>query len=380
MIESTDIVLKRNKTESILYNVIYILTVIGLFLLNWDKTNEKNEQILLWSVRGITSLYILILFLLVTIKRLAFSRNEFFVGLCILFLATIVGVIGGFNAIQFMLLPFFLCTALYVTKSDMRLNHHVINVSLVLIFISFIIQFSIFRFQNRPMLSIGDPNYSGYFIFCVYLFCRKVGRKKMSYLFLILGAITLSRAFLLAFFVYLLLSYFKKWQKPFKKMGFAITLILSNVILLVMGHFFIVSFSKERQQEIEIRRDLSEIFSYKDDSNYHRFLANKSFWEDVLKNPKKNLYGRKQEEYNENVFPTIPHNTVFQVLVEYGILVGTLYLLCLFYLFRLNYNDTNIPYTISILIYFLFLGGAVFGLLLVFLFIILGIKQPILKT
>jgi len=127
-------------------------------------------------------------------------------------------------------------------------------------------------------------------------------------------------------------------------------------------------------------RNTSSLTNYKDKSNLYRFAADLLFVKDVVSNPQKNFFGRNVDEYVSNVFQNIPHNSIFQLILYYGIFASILYLFLLLKVFKRLYNEDNIPYFISILLYFLFLGGAITGSSIILLVFILSLKSYDKKT
>jgi len=363
----SEITAERNKVESLFCNIIYILTVIGLFFVNRDP----NEEIWIISVRMISFAYILILILLLLSLRLHFSHKELIIIMFLFVVSVLISFAGSRGILHFALLAIYMGVAFFVVKRKASLNKRMVNISLLLIFISFVIQLSTFRFHARPVLSIIDPNFSGFYIFLVFLLCRKMNMKMMSYVFLFMGALTLSRNFYLAVFVFFLFTHMKKLCFFFLKLKFVNVVIFSHVALLIMGFYFVLTFD----DQIYYDQTLSRIAQVEDRANFYRFSANIFFWHDLLNSPFDSFYGREVEEYAENVFAVVPHNVLFKTIMSYGLFVGIVYLLCMFYLFKLNYSVMNMPYIISLLMYFLFLGAGAVNLDLVFIFIILSINS-----
>lgn len=367
---------KSFKSNSFFLHLFYILTTIALYFLNNNRTDSFNEFILNSILSVFTLVFSISLVILFLYGLLKFKKTDLinFVLIFIVFLLTLL--FRKYLSIHFI----YLLSGYYVFKNKCNLNSNLVKVSVYLTLTSIIIQLCIFNFYGRPVLSHWDPNYSGFYIFTFFLFCRKYGFKKISILVGFLGFLTLSRNYLLAIVVFTFCSFdfIGTIIKRIRMANFYLIFFIGIGLPLIIGTLYL-SKAEEGEIEVNYENDAGRLLNFKDKSNEHRFLANALFIEDLSSHPRLYLWGRDLEVYTQQVFMNSPHNSFFQLILNYGLFFTFFYMLLFGGLINESLlNKENIPYVFSLLIYFIFLGGGIYGMQIIYLFFVL--KNNVRKT
>lgn len=360
------------KSEVFCYNFIFALTIIGLFVLNWDKSNAFNNAFLVIAVRIISLIFVCIAFLLVAINKIHFTYRDFLRSSVALILAVFIPLYTGRSVFESIFLIVFIIIAYYVSKSPLKLNKSLLLFLIIITFISFVIQLSVYRSENRIVLSIGESNYTGFAIFFLFLLCQMANCKKLGLIAIFLGILTLSRNFVLSVLLFYIFDQVEILKRFVIRIGIINVLFVSHILLFFLSLYFVSNFKSQDKNE---ERNLHSYTTYEDKSNYYRFLANILFVNEIVQHPQENLLGRDRDEYVKNVFVNIPHNSIFQIILYYGLLLGGIYIFLLLYFFKISVNSDNVPIIMGLLFYFLFLGGGLSGMYIILLAYVLALSR-----
>lgn len=342
------------KLGPISFYLLISYTFFSIYILNNDKDFYSFSLI----INGVALIIIFTFFL---IKYFFEKNNISYLHLFLLFLLIFFSLINSIYLEKINLhFVFVFILLLFVNEAPSKINKKIKNTIIFFCSLSIIYQLYNFRFlEITPTLSWKDPNYSGFFLFLFFLFLRGVGNKYLSYLFLILGFLTISRSYILAV---LILFFFEKinairsFFNLLKINNFFYSLFLSFLGLLVLGN--IISNQEEHTIEYSVSSKLSTL---NDSSNHHRFRANEEFYKDLLKNPEHYFFGYNKEKYIENVYINTPHNAFLITVINYGLLFSFFYIILCGIIFNKILSESNSPAFFAIFSYYCFLGAGFHG-------------------
>lgn len=210
-------------------------------------------------------------------------------------------------------------------------------------YILYLYNVPIFSIRTTFISENGFSDFSSYLLLFAFLIATKINAKKLSYIFLILGAITLTRGFFIAIFIYYLIKYLKKYINL--NLNFVYILFFLSILLLLLSHLLIGIEPEQHSQSI------SRFFTY-DNNIYLRF----KMYLDVLNlvfNDFINIifgYGSNYPEVKNIGF--VIHNGLLHIIMESGLLFTSILMFILYKLLTKNYN--NIEYYFSIATFTLF--------------------------
>lgn len=238
-------------------------------------------------------------------------------------------VVGSFDTSLLMVflsigpVYFFDVIAAKIKEVDRKSMLGVIFVSVI----GVVLQLCIFRYEGRPNMSY-EINQSASYLFLLLLLCDFLKFKKTGVLVFILGALLLSRLFLLSSFVFLFLKYFKKFLPPFIfRISFTKIIILFFIITSIFSFWYAVNMADNMGETSD---SSSRLKSVNDGSNLVRFLINMKILEGVYEGDDQlimNGYGNLTDNtaYIDEYLGQ-PHNEPVKHIAQYGI-IFTLFLL-----------------------------------------------------
>lgn len=356
--------------NTLIYHVVYFLTLISLFFLNNDRTSS-NEKKLNLVLSFFTFIFILLLGVLIFNRLYRVNKKTLiYMLMCILCCFVVFGI-RSYIVIHWVYL--FIC--FYIAKSEQLLNRKIVKITIFLAFCSVLFQMIYFRTSDgRFVLSYIDPNYSGYFIFCLFLFSWYCGCRKIALCLAVCGVFTLSRNFILAIGVFFLVNKIEIIKKKFSHFNYMTLLLLGYVILFIVSSWYISEFAEIAMTSTNDKKDVTQVV---DRSNLDRFTANLLFIEDFSENVKEYFWGTDLESYTNKVFRNSPHNSLLQLILNYGLFFSIFYILILSNLFRQYQKCSNFfPAYASLLVYFLILGGGIYGIQVIWLSFIFKSSLP----
>lgn len=191
------------------------------------------------------------------------------------------------------------------------------TISIVMLFIYNI------TYDGRHFLSDTlDANYSGYYIFLLFVISDKFGYKIMSKIIAFIGFFTLSRNYILAIIMYIILDFnvLKRSCQYILKKKYINFITLS--LICIIGVIFITYWYTGNFDYSMINKYSSSYrnFNLWDGSNNTRFNGNIIFFNEILENRKIYLWGINEIQYMENVRTIFPHNAYFLGIIRFGVL------------------------------------------------------------
>lgn len=349
------------KLNSFIYHLVFLLTLVSLFFLNNDRTSS-NEITLNIILAFFTFVFLILLVTLFFYKLYIVERKVLiYIFLCVCSCYWVY-LVRNYVIVHWI----YLLISFYITFSSINLNKKVLRISVYLSFCSVVLQLVCFRFSGRPVLSYIDPNYSGYYIFCLFLFTWFNNYKKIALCLLLCGLVTLSRNFILAVVVFFLVANSSYIRKVVLRFNYTSLLLFGYVILFIISTLYIAKFSEEIiQGTTNLEKDITQIV---DRSNLDRFTANILFIDDFTGNMKKYYWGIDTETYTKNVFRNGPHNSLLQLILNYGLFFSFFYFLILSTIFSRYHKSLKfVSAYSSLIVYFLLLGGGIYGIQVIWL-------------
>jgi hypothetical protein len=235
-----------------------------------------------------------------------------------------------------------------------RTNLNYIHVICIL---SLILQFFFYSSgDGRPKLAY-EINLSGAYLFLFFIASDILNNKHGKLLVIVLSLFTLSRLLIFSIVLYYLIKYSKKYFKSLLKKLNAISLIIASYIFIALFSFWYVVSVKSA---IDYDTSINRIATLNDGSNKLRFLANTMAIAAIYKYPlsAKTLFGSGSvENYIKESKGAliIPHNELFDAIIEFGIIMVFFFALFSFPFFNNVISYSNVEYLIPVLFYTLIL-------------------------
>lgn len=181
--------------------------------------------------------------------------------------------------------------------------------------------------DNRGyLLSVPDPNYTGYWIFLWVVFMDLAKKRKYAVILGLLGLFTLSRNYLLVVFMYVVISRIKIIKSMLymllKKLhiNFILACIFSTIIVLYTTLSFVSNTdTTDLAQNDGTVSMIDRLTTLKDGSNWERMTANIIFLYELDTYPDDYILGYGNLHYKETI-ANVPHNAFFLGIVNYGII------------------------------------------------------------
>lgn len=249
------------------------------------------------------------------------------------------------------------------------------------IFLMQLIIATILKGQLLTTSFIRDNNYTGYFIFFLYVFFLYT-KKKRWLLWCFLALFTYSRATIIATILLMFLYFLQGKKEIFNKKSnlkiLKICFLVGQILIIPISYFFVNKFNNINYQ-YELVQGFNRLNNIMDNSNYLRFMLNILAFESI--NVKHLLIGLQDLTFagidlyaGKTLFP---HNTLLALYIHLGMVVSIIYIYKYIKLFEKYNYGKMMPIYFSLIIFQLFLGPSSFyGVeLLVFMIIIIGINQ-----
>lgn len=337
----------------LLSNILFIIPIIQLFFI--DRSNEGLDS-MMYHIANLVSLVFISAFLAYfsLLRKLKFSYINYFL------IAILIGL-SILKTSQSDFSPYFiyLIAAFFVSKHKIEISPKVIEISILLSFLSLLFQFIQSFGRERLGNSAIDPNFSGYYFFLFFLLCWKMNFKKIGVIIISIGLMTLSRNFLLAILLFSIFSAnaIQVLCRKLKILNYYLLVLISMSLLLIGGLYYL----KNVKIDYRYSNSSDRLLDVKDESNQERFLINTIVVSNIYADPYNFLWGKSQSEYKAKLYKKFPHNAFLALIIGHGLLLSIVYLIFFGKIFNQNF-DANIPYIFSLFAYFLFLtGGAISG-------------------
>ena len=269
----------------------------------------------------------------------------------------------------------------YIIKYYKPETSNINTLYFVFIIIGTIWQFHNFKTNdNRAYLSsVGDPNYSGYYLFLWT--CLAIMSKKwiLTILIMIISLKTYSRNYFIAIILFLILKVdkidklttkiFSKFKLSFRKLS-----VISMMLVLLLGHAFLLNVDLSSLANVNnLGTYKSRFTSFIDGSNYYRFYANEVFIGELTNKFSKYIWG-----YNDILYKTtisnVPHNAFLLGMLKYGI-AFIIYFILYSRIVDKNVFKKSLRIYIPVFIYISILGLGLSGIDIILLAILVKINE-----
>ena len=221
---------------------------------------------------------------------------------------------------------------------------------------SYVCQYFLFKVSTRITSSFLDPNIAGYYLFLCFVIFRSANHKLLSLVAFMCGALSLSRNFYLAVFVFEILNipsvqHFFKYKLRFKSPE-AVSLL--SLILIIAISIVFVNIANPNET---IGSSSERLLNIHDGSNYSRAKANLEmlgrlaegdFW--------LNGQGNEMDGLTEHR----PHNAFLRAIYRYGFALSMLAFVGFFFVMKFNVIF-NYAFFISIFSYYTLLNDFITG-------------------
>jgi len=234
-------------------------------------------------------------------------------------------------------------------KENLRYIH-------LLAVLSILIQFLIFtHVDGRPRLAY-EINHSGAYLFLLFIAADILGSKWVKLLVMALSLFILSRLLIFSIVIYYLVKYGKKY--------FAKVIPKLNATWMALGCFALISlislwYTSSIQSSVSYETGFNRIVRLNDGSNQVRFNANALVLRTISNSPADPQvlfgYGPVQNFLKEKKFPNMPHNELFDSIVEFGLLTVIFFSFLTLPVFNKLVSFANLEYFIPLLFYTLIL-------------------------
>lgn len=274
----------------------------------------------------------------------------------ILFIISIALFIKG--SFQSSFLNSFLClfAFFYIEKLSFEITSfrkRILDILYYLVCFSFIIQFLIFDFRGRPTLSY-EINLSGAYLFLFFLYSDSIGKRSGKILIIILSLFMLSRLLIFAIMVFYIVRIGKKLLFSIRT-KFSLTFII--FVAYISFSFYTAWYILNFIPTISYQDDISRVVNLNDGSNLIRFSTNAKVLASIGTLDEKLIwgYGDVHGRNYRKVFHAMPHNEVFDFLVEFGLIALLAFAFITVPIFGRYLNYLTLEYYVSLLFYGLFL-------------------------
>lgn len=253
------------------------------------------------------------------------------------------------------------------------------NVKLALVmFLCLIVYYSYVQnwflgFSFRAVYNSSDPNVSSMYILFAFFLAQKMKLVKISILLVFIGALTISRNFIIAIFLFYLVSFFKDklWIFGGK------TLTLFNMTVISSIAIVILSFTlfNTNNYSMGSGADSQRLTNINDESNHSRFKVNREAINSLASSPETFFYGLGLNYHSNSQYKVAHkvHNGFLDATATYGLLFSffTLFLASM----QIKRNVENLPYLLSYGFFTSFLPGLMATIYLIVFVLILSVKE-----
>ncbi len=364
--------------KNIFENILIISIVAILYIIPVSTIEGDNYNIFYY-----TRLIFIVFFLFLFLKRLKI-RTHYLVFVAVFLFRFVI-----YKEVSFNLILLTSCIYIFDYLLEKDINYDKINKIINIASLVFLVQIIITMIYNKKIQTtslIGDNNYTGYFIFFLFIYFFYT-KKKIWILWFTLAMFTFSRATIIAVCIVLILGIIEKSKKIVIKKETSVKIvgtlvILGQIIIIPISYMFVQKFNNYDYTYTYVQ-GFQRLSNLMDNSNYFRFMVNilaiKSF------SPLNLLIGLKENTFEGINFvkgkTLFPHNTMLGLYIHFGMVVSFIYILKYIKLYKKCNNVSTIPIYLALITYQIFLGPSSFyGIeLLVFMLVIKGIDKYLEK-
>lgn len=338
------------------------LSIVSIYFTNrspeWSSFNAIGDVFL-------TVLMLVLLFWSFSVNRIL--KNFFIIYVIIIGASAISFLFSGIFNIHWL----YLVICLEIIRLNIVFTGRSLHLVCVLGFLAILIQVSIFRFDDgRPVLSIGDPNYSAYYVFIFLLFAHASRKPLMESVLIAIMLLSLSRTAFIALILFGAYVFLRNYYNCYPKIN---KWIYFCMVLLGPIFYSLIFVWSGIDIDIAYTSDVNRLTSFADQSNMDRSLANINFFEYIYNNPISIVSGVDIDYYTNNIFRNAPHASVYALIFNYGIFYMLSVFLAVIMIIRSVDNKFSISMLgASLLPWMIFLGGVLFGPQIIFLGLILN--------
>lgn len=358
--------------DSFVFHYVYAVVFITIYILN---NNHSDFSYLYTKIFNLITTILLLIFLFYKLTlcnfKLKINKIDFIFFSLLLSTVLLTFLIRNYVNFHWIYLIF---AYIYFNK-NIELNEKFKKIILTIVSFSVLYQLSTLRFMDiRPVINWYDPNYSGFFLFILFLFLKFEKMKIMSYVILISGLLTLSRGYILAILIFFLIDNFNFIKSIIVKLKlnkFLVILFISLIFLVFVENYFV----KQNERLLGSGNDIEKIYTIADASNQDRFTANVLFKNNLFENFSDYQFGIDIEYYIENVFRNTPHNAFYSIIINYGIYFTIFYFIIFSKIYNKLMNKENIGIIISLFSYYILLGTGIQGYPGILVFYLLALNK-----
>lgn len=358
--------------DNFIFHYVYAVVFITIYILN---NNHSEYSSLYMEIFNLITTVLLLFFLLYKLVlsdfKLKINKVDFIFFSLILCIALLTLLTRNYFNFHWIYLIF---AYIYFNK-HIELNQKFRKRVLTVVFFSVIYQLLTLRFMLiRPVINWYDPNFSGFFLFVLFLFLKYEKMRIMSYVILFSGLLTLSRGYILAitlFFTIDNFNFIKNIIIKLKLNRFLTLLGISLFGLIFIENYFVV----EEGTLSGSGNDIEKIYTIADASNQDRFTANVLFKNDLFNNFLDYQFGVDIEYYTANIFRNTPHNAFYSIIINYGIYFTILFFIIFSKIYNRFLDKENIAIGISLFSYYMLLGAGIQGYPGILVFYLLSLNK-----
>ncbi len=227
--------------------------------------------------------------------------------------------------------------------------------------------------DGRPVLSFIDPNFSAFYLFLLFVITNCLQLRLLNFICIILGLLTLSRAFLFAVVIFLVLKYLKIFYNLAKsiRIHIPIIIVLLSLIFVFLAGEALRKYGGNNVTEYDV--NISRFVTLNDGSNRLRFSLNEQFVKALINSDKLKLTGVSREYYVSNYGILLPHNGFFEFVRINGLILAIIFVSSVFLLILNSSSRFSFPFIASYIFYMCFLPVIPAGISLLLVSIIYAV-------
>lgn len=361
---------RYNKVSSFFISIIYLLILFSVYFLN----NSPTDQSILYTKLFNLAVSALVLFMLLygaVFLELKSKVIDFFVIANLLVVVIATYLTRGY--VNFHWIYLFFAYFYFKNNNSIHINRTFnVVVLLAAFFASLFWMYNTRFYDGRPVTNWFDPNYSGFYVFVLFLLLWYSNLKFFSLIILFSGFLLLSRSYYLSVLIFFLLVNINLFREVFFKFK------LNHFLVMVfIGLCFLIPIEKyftSHESRLASMSDKS-VLVVADASNQDRFTANVLFKEDLLESFLDYQFGMDVEEYTDRVFRNTPHNAFYALIINYGVYFTFFYLILYARAYDRFFTKENFPIIMCLFPYYLLLGAGIQGFPGLLVFFLLAIDK-----
>jgi len=310
------------------------------------------EYIIPYGIFSFAKLFFPLIFVLVALDLLKKNRIKLIDVIFLFSFAVVTTISFTYNSIISSVIIFIIY---FLEKGDLKIKKS-FEVSLILLstlFLFFYIHPS--PYAGRYMSNIPDPNMTGVMFLFVFFFLQKNKFYILSLFIIITGIFfSESRNFIMAIFIYILISMLKRNNIVYKMLSFLNVyklFIMFGLLSVIITFAYLFYYKQVTFQDTQTR-----VLTITDSSNLLRFSINAYFLNYLVHHVGILFHGISNYSafFMANAGRKI-HNSYFSVIAKSGVLYSMFYFYFLSWILNKHYTYRNYEYIISFLFFSMFI-------------------------